>query len=384
VHEPVDRLRQWLPHVLLLGLVAGAVGFLALVVWPLRDALLLAGSIGLLTYPILFLPLLQRFERWTPHWAADQRRFAAAAVATATVGIAVASVLLGGLWLIFGKLDQVANLLSGLLLGDGGRLDHAIDALVRKLSRLVELYPQLPWDSTLIKASLREALGRGAIGQDMIGFLFRGTIGVMATSAMTLIVLFYLYAQGSQLVGLLMRWLPLTALRREQLAERFRHLAIYVAAGVLLRAAVHGLVCGLIAWAMAGANPIGTAAVATFLALLPVVGPAIAWIPYATVLWSTGRELPAVSLAVACITAAWVVELSFRRLARRLGADSLWFAFLLFCGLVGGIATFGFRGVIIGPAVALTAAALFGFLPAVYGVGREPVGEAGVDADADP
>jgi predicted PurR-regulated permease PerM len=116
---------------------------------------------------------------------------------------------------------------------------------------------------------------------------------------------------------------------------------------------------------------LATGAIAGFLALLPVVGPAIAWVPYATVLWSTGRELQCMSLAVACISAAWVVELCFRRLAQRLGADSLWFAFMLFCGLVGGIASFGLRGVIIGPAAALTAAALFGFLPAVYGVGRE-------------
>lgn len=38
------------------------------------------------------------------------------------------------------------------------------------------------------------------------------------------------------------------------------------------------------------------------------------------------------------------------------------------------------RGVIVGPAAALTAAALFGFLPAVYGVGGD--GEARTDDDA--
>lgn len=365
---PVDRLRLWLPHALLLGLVAAAVGLLGVVVWPLRDALLLAGSIALLTYPIVFLPMLNRLQRWAPHWDDAQRRFAAAALATATVGGAVVLSALLGMWLVFGSLDLIQNLLAGLLLGDDRRMDRAIDALVRKLGRLIELYPQLPWDAKMVKAGLREMLGHGPVGPDMLGFLFRGTIGVMAIVAMTLVALFYLYAQGTQLAGMLLRWLPLTPERRDELAERFRALAMYVAAGVLLRAALHGIACGLIAWALAGANPFATGAVAAFLALLPVVGPAIAWVPYATVLWSTGRELQTVCLAVACISTAWTIELLFRRLARHLGADSLWFAFLLFCGLVGGIATFGLRGVIIGPAAALTAAALFGFLPAVYGM----------------
>jgi predicted PurR-regulated permease PerM len=369
VDGPVDRLRLWLPHILLLGLVAAAVALLGVVVWPLRDALLLASSIALLTYPIVFRPVLHRFELLTPHWAAEQRRFAAAAVATGLVGGGTVLAALFGLWLIFGSFDHIGDLLSGLLLGDSHRLDRAIDALVRKLSRLIELYPQLPWDAKLVKTSLREVLGRGPVGPDMIGFMFRGTVGLMATAAMTLVALFYLYAQGSQLAGMLMRWLPLTAERRAELAERFHALATYVAAGVVLRALIHGLSCGLIAWGLAGANPIATGAVAAFLALLPVVGPAIAWVPYATVLWSTGREVQAICLAVACISTAWVIELSFRRLARHLGADSLWFAFMLFCGLIGGVASFGLRGLIVGPAAALTAAALFGFLPAVYGVG---------------
>lgn len=368
---PVDRLRQWLPHALLLGLVAAAVGLLGVVVWPLRDALLLSFSIALLTYPILFLPTLQRLERWAPHWDPAQRRFAAAGITTAAVGAGVALTAVLALWLVFGSFDLIGNLLAGLLLGDDRRMDRAIDALVRKLGRLVELYPQLPWDAKMVKASVREMLGRGPVGPDMLGFLFRGTVGVMATAAMTLIALFYLYAQGTQLAGMVMRWLPLGPGRREELAQRFRGLAMYVAAGVLLRALLHGIACGLIAWALAGANPFATGAIAAFLALLPVVGPAIAWVPYATVLWSTGRELQTICLAVACVSTAWVIELGFQRLARHLGAD-LWFAFLLFCGLIGGIATFGLRGVIIGPAAALTAAALFGFLPAVYGVGEAP------------
>lgn len=370
--DPSQRLRAWLPHLVLIALVAAVVAILAVVVWPLRDPLLLAGAIALLTYPLAFAPLVRRLAIWAPHWDGAQRRLAAAALATGVVGVAGALAASIGLWLIFGRLEHVGELLRGVLFGDPRALDHAIAALVRKLTRLLEPYPQLAWEPSAIRAWLYDLLGKGAVGSDMLGFLLRGTIGLMATAAMTLIALFYLYAQGPHLFGLMMRWLPLSAQRRDELVVRFERLTVYVAASLLGRALLHGMVCGAIAWLIAGANPLATGAVAAFLALLPVVGPGIAWVPYASVLWTTGRELEAVSLAVACISAAWVVELAFARLARRLGADGTWLGFLLFCGLVGGVASFGLRGIIIGPAAALTAAALFGFLPAIYGVGGDP------------
>lgn len=374
--DPASRLRAWMPHVLLLLLVVLAMAMLVAVVWPLLDALVLAGSVALLTYPIVCAPILARLARWAPHFDDDQRRLTAAAIATSLVAVGGLVLLLGGLWLVLGRFEEVWNLLSGLLLGNGKRLDRAIDAVARKLDVLLNLYPQLPFDRAAVKEAIRSALGRGAVGSDVLSWLFRGTVGVLGNAALTLVALFYLYAQGSHLAELLMRWLPLTAERREQLAARFRHLAAFIAAGVVARAFVHGLVCGLISWGIADANPIATGVVAAFLALLPVVGPALAWAPYASLLWSGGRQYEAVCLAVACVSAAWVVELMFKRLARRLGADALWFGFLLFCGLVGGVASWGVRGVIVGPAAALTAAALFGFLPAVYGVGKADAVEA--------
>lgn len=371
MEDPAGRMRAWLPHALLLLLVLGSVALLTVVVWPLRGALLLAGSVALLTWPVAFAPAHARLAGWMPHWGDDRRRFTAAAVATALVGLGAGVVFCGGLWLVLGRSDQVWDLLVGVALGDAQRLDRVLAAVVLKLDQIFLLYPALPFDARLVTASLRASLGQGAVGPDLLSWLFHGTLGVLGGVALTLVALFYLYAQGAQLAGMLLGCLPLTAARRGQLAERFHRLATYVAAGIVARALAHGLVCGLIAWAVAGANPLATGAVAAFLALLPIVGPALAWVPYATVLWSTGRQAEAGCLAVACLLSAWVIELLFRRLARHLGADPLWFGFLLFCGLVGGVASFGLRGLLIGPAAALTAAALFGFLPAVYGVGGD-------------
>jgi predicted PurR-regulated permease PerM len=371
VIPPEQRLRAWLPHVLLFVLLVAAAGMLLVVVWPLQEALILAGAIALITYPLVYVPIVVRLGRWFPGWEDEQRRFAAAAASTALVALALAGTGLLLLWAIFGSFEHIANLLSGLVLGNQKRLDRALGQLAGKIGRILQMYPQLPFDAATIKEALQEAFARPSVGADVLAWLFKGTGGMVGRAALTLVALFYLYAQGPALVGLLTRHLPLTAAQRDDLAQRFRGLAMAVLAGSVLRAGAHGVWCGLAAWAVAGANPLIAGGVAGFLALLPVVGPAIAWLPLASLAWTSGNRAEAICLAVGCTAGAWVIELLFRRWSRHLGAADLWFAFLLFLGLIGGVAAFGLRGLVIGPAAALTAAALFGFVPAVYGMARD-------------
>ena len=117
MEEPANRLRAWLPHVMLLLLVVGVMAWLAIVVWPLRDALMLAASVALLTYPIVFLPSVRFLVRRWPQWGMEQHRLVAAASATAVGGLVCGVVVVGGLWLGMGRLGKGGGPLSGPLLG---------------------------------------------------------------------------------------------------------------------------------------------------------------------------------------------------------------------------------------------------------------------------
>ena len=67
---PRDRLASWLPHVLLLGLLVGAVTWLLVLVAPVRSALVMGGSLALLTHPVLYSPLDRLMARSLPRWSA--------------------------------------------------------------------------------------------------------------------------------------------------------------------------------------------------------------------------------------------------------------------------------------------------------------------------
>ena len=369
--DPREQLRAWLPHIFLLALVVLAGAMLVMVVRPLADQLILAGALVILTHPLAFTPVLFRLERWCPLWSDEYRRFVAAAVATTVVASVAMAAVLGLLVVICGHWTPAADLIAGLAVGDAVRLERAIEALVGRISILLEAYPALPLDAGDVRMALHAGFVRHAVGADVMSWLLRGTGGFLASGALTLVALFYLYAQGAALAGFLLRLLPLTVAQRGELALNFRYLALSVCAGTVLRALVHGAVVGLIAWMLAGANPFLIGLLAAFVALLPVVGPGVAWVPLASLAWSQGRPLIAACLAVSCLSAAWAVELSFQRLAQRLGAGSLWIGFLLFCGAVGGVAGLGLSGILIGPAAVVSALGLWSVLPHLYGVGDE-------------
>ena len=164
-----------------------------------------------------------------------------------------------------------------------------------------------------------------------------------------------------------MSCLPLSTIQRLTIEARFHSTAVHLVTGTAARAACHGIALGLLSWVIGDFNPVLVAVGAGFIALLPVAGPTVAWLPLASVLWTQGDIPSAISLGVAAIAASWLIEHLAARLAIRLGTDELWLSFLLFLGLVGGITGYGLRGLILGPAAVLSVSILVQVLPAMYG-----------------
>src|SRR5688572_1520388 len=82
---PVDTIRAWLPHLVMLGMLALAVTLVAMVFAPLRDPVLLAGSFAAMSYAIVFLPIHRLTTRLLPGVIESWRRRISAGLATAVV-----------------------------------------------------------------------------------------------------------------------------------------------------------------------------------------------------------------------------------------------------------------------------------------------------------
>lgn len=366
-HDPREVLRAWVPHLALLGLGLAAGWWLLLVIAPVRDALMLAVALAVISYPVLFVPLDRRLGLVFSGWREETRRYLSALVSTALLAGLVIGAALAVLVAIVGDLSDTLRLIIGLAVQDPARVNEVVELLVGRAAALGALFPDLHLDLAAIRHAIAGVLHEVSVGPAFVHYLVTGTGSFLAESALTLVTLFYLYSQGPRLVMMLMSCLPLTFAQRLTIEGRFHSTAVHLVTGTAARAACHGLVLGLLAWLLGGFNPVLVAVGAGFIALLPVAGPTVAWLPLASVLWTQGHVASAVGLGVSALAASWLIEQLAARVATRLGTDDLWLSFLLFLGLVGGITGFGLRGLILGPAAVLTVSILVQVLPAMYG-----------------
>jgi predicted PurR-regulated permease PerM len=192
-----------------------------------------------------------------------------------------------------------------------------------------------------------------------------------------LFLLFFFLRDGRSMFDRGQRLIPVPEEHREQLFHHLGSVARGVFYGIGLTALMQGTLVG-IGFAIAGLpSPVVFGVLATILALLPAGGAALVWIPGVLYLGTTGHWGMTVFLLVWGIIVS--VSDNFLRpiLVSRYAPVS---AFMVFVGVVGGIASFGAIGIVVGPVfLALVAAILEYFDEKVIAPNKQRL-----DAQADP
>ncbi len=187
------------------------------------------------------------------------------------------------------------------------------------------------------------------------GFVL-SALGTLVGFFFMLFLLFFFLRDGRGMFNTLQRLIPVPSEHREQLFDHLASVTRGVFYGIGLTAICQGVLVA-IGFAIAGLpSPVVFGVLAAILALLPAGGAAIVWIPGVLFLALAGQWGMAIFLLV------WGVVVStsdnFLRpvLVSRYAPVS---AFIVFVGVVGGIAAFGTIGIVVGPVfLALVAAIL--------------------------
>ncbi len=171
-----------------------------------------------------------------------------------------------------------------------------------------------------------------------------------------LFLLYYFFRDQDKILAGLRKSFPLSP-RETDTVFRNVHDAIYaVVYGTLLLAVVQGTLGGLMFWVLGLPAPLLWGAVMALLAVLPVLGAAIVWVPAAIYLAVTG------SWEKALILTAWggiVVALIDNLLYPVIVKDRLRLhAVPVFIAVIGGLMVFGMAGIVLGPVVLVIATAL--------------------------
>jgi predicted PurR-regulated permease PerM len=334
------------------ALVASALLALALlsILKPFLESILWAGLLAFLVAPVN--ALLTRRLGGRPGLAAFLLTLAGApfvlipAVVTAVVFAGQARELMGTLEELAGryKIAQPSDLLQM----------PALNQLFQWLGKFVPVPPE----------QIREwALDGGksllALLAASSGAFFAGVLGVVVEVGLTLFLLFFFLRDGGEAVARAVRLIPLSVERKADLVGHLSAVTRAVALGTLLTALVQGTLVGL-GFVFTGLpSPVVFGVLASLAALVPLVGSSLVWAPAAVVLAVRGRVGAAVFLVFWGMVVVSLVDNIVRPLVVSGRAQISTLPVLL--GLMGGLATFGAIGIIVGPVVIALALALLRF-----------------------
>ncbi len=380
--DPQPILRRWLPHILMLVAIVASMVLLGYVVAPLFEPILLAAALAILTYPVLFDPLERFLARHAPALEDELRRRIAGVGATVALGAAMIAPIVALIIGAVGSLKGVLELGVGVVMRNPEQLDKLQSLIQFEVQRLSAIYPKLDLGSLDIALTVREFLGEALdMSTAFLSFIASGT-GAVAQLALAIIALAFFYVEGPRVTRAILHYSPLRVDQQESLLRTHRATVLRLLNDTIANAVVKGLLLGAIIWAVNDLlvlDPflplpfVAVAIVAGVITLLPLVGVTVVWLPLAGLYWSKGEVVAAVELAILCWGVNFLLERMRDRISRRIDTSSSWRSFLLFLGLIGGLLSFGVKGLIIGPmAVVLVSTVCSSWLPLYGGDGNAP------------
>jgi predicted PurR-regulated permease PerM len=319
-------------------IVAVSLAFLW-IVWPFYGALLW----GTIT-AILFAPLFRRLTK-----AMGQRRnLAAAATVIIILIIVILPLTLVGMSLV----QEVSGVYRRV---QSGELDLArffqqiLDGLPAWATHLLERFGLMNLEvmqerlsASLVKGSEFFAGQAFSIGQ--------GTFDFIANLFVMLYLLFFLLRDEAELFARIKRAIPLRAEQQQGLLLKFTVVIRATVKGDLLVALLQGILGGLIFWILGIDAPLLWAVVMAFVALLPVVGAGLVWGPVAIYFLATGALWQGLGLIAYGTLVIGLVDNFLRPIL--VGKDTKMPNYVVLISTLGGIATFGLNGLVIGPVIA--------------------------------
>ncbi len=171
---------------------------------------------------------------------------------------------------------------------------------------------------------------------------------IFVTFFLMIFLLYYLFKDGNRMGENLIHLIPLSRSQIRKLSDNIRELTRVTLKGNLITALAQG-VAGGIALAIAGLPAFFWGAMMAFASLIPVVGTALIWIPAMIYLLINQRWGMAIFFTLWNIIVVGSID-NFLRPYLIGGQTGLSPVFLFFA-ILGGIAAFGFVGLLYGPLI---------------------------------
>lgn len=180
-----------------------------------------------------------------------------------------------------------------------------------------------------------------------LGGILSATGGLVLGLFVTVVALYFVLEQGPRLLEWLDEVTPLAPGQLGELLRSFHGAVVAVVVSTVATSGVQSLLATLGYWVAGIPNPVFFG-LATFVAgLIPFVGPSLVTLPVCAIWYATGHPLAGVLLLVWSVGVVSTVDNLLKPVLIRRGLSV--HISLIFLALLGGLATFGPIGLLVGP-----------------------------------
>jgi len=180
------------------------------------------------------------------------------------------------------------------------------------------------------------------------GSIIKGTTNFIFSLLMIIFTMFFFFVDGGKMLERLMYWTPLPNKYDKEIFKKFKDVSYSTIISTFVTATMQGII-GAIGFMIVGVPAFFAGIAMAFLSLLPYIGTAFVWFPVGVYLIIIGDVWQGIFLFVWGAGVVSVVDNLIRAYIIKDKAQ-VHPIFIIF-SILGGIASFGFWGVIFGPLI---------------------------------
>ncbi len=311
-----------------------------LVAKPLAPGLAWAAVLSFFTYPVY------RFI----HRKLFRGRYSYLAAAVNTVLILFLLVL--PMTAVGVAITHEATKLYGLVLGwlpdaRGAPIESVLS--LPPIAWLLSMFPQMKglpvWKELFYSSAATLASVTTNISKELLGNALRVAFNLLVITVAS----FFITHDGHRFIGFVKDLLPLSPSSKDALLLRAQRMLYAIFYGIMLTAAIQGTLGALGWWYVGLDNPVFFGALMFLFAMLPFVGTPIVWGPGVIYLFVQGHSKQGVILLLWGLLVVSSIDNLLRPMF--ISEGSKVHILLVFVGILGGLATWGFLGLFLGPLV---------------------------------
>ncbi len=282
------------------------------------------------------------------------RKIKSANLATSIVCAIVFLVIIGpALYLLAALVGEASD--AYIRINDAYQSGELKDYIVRVApffenikSRIFSAYPDLAnvnFDSIIMDIVGKTTAAIGAKATTVVADITKTIFQFF----LTLFTMFFFFRDGDKIVSFLKRLTPLNDNQTETTFSYLKDVVEGTVYGGLLMALIQGALGGILFTVMGIKSAVFWGAVMAFLALLPVLGPFLIYIPAGIIMILSGSIIKGILLIIVGTVVVSQIDNIVRPLLFK--GKTQMHTLLLFFSLTGGIFLFGLVGMVLGPLI---------------------------------